>query len=434
MANFGPIGSNNGRGDTSKLEEKISREYKIAISYYQQKKMSLIKQITNYEKNKRMNQAELEEKVNDFLTEQFNIGSKYWDKIDDYLYIKGEENAPNITVGEKAYNKFNKLVDTKEGFSLKEKRRKVEFNETELNYISEIYKTDTNKTIQQSFFKQNEDSEYVNNILASLSGQFGEPFIAGVMRKAADVGSDLLTEKYQELFSQAIPTGQMRSSIETATKSANKQLSADIGIGINESNKNYAEVSVRESLNINAVKQSFSQTNPEYVGSLIFQMMNINQRDQMFGFSLKRWKDGQQDKQYTTSEKMKYNINNLFFNGEDGKDDGNKTWNAKYAFASAQLELAKEAISIFGAVDVGVITTKGFTWMDEFIKNKRFYMNVYSYNKSPRRQEILPYINSSNIYLHTYGDRDKVGYSKWGEERGKPYYIISYQSRIEDNK
>ncbi len=434
MANFGPISSNNGRGDTSKLEEKISREYKIAISYYQQKKMSLIKQITNYEKNKQMSQTELEEKVNDFLTEQFNIGSKYWDKIDDYLYIKGEENAPNITVGEKAYNKFNKLVDTREGFSLKEKRRKVEFSEEELTYISEIYKADTNKTIQQSFFKQNEDSEYVNNILASLSGQFGEPFIAGVIRKAADVGSDLLTKKYQELFSQAIPTGQMRSSIETATKGANKQLSADIGIGINESNKNYAEVSVRESLNINAVKQSFSQANPEHVGSLIFQMMNINQRDQMFGFSLKRWKDGQQDKQYTTSEKMKHNINNLFFNGEDGKDDGNKTWNAKYAFASAQLELAKEAISLLGAVNVGVITTKGFTWMDEFIENKRFYMNVYSYNKSPRRQEILPYINSSNIYLHTYNDRDKVGYSQWGKERGKPYYIISYQSRIEDNK
>ncbi len=291
MANFGPISSNNGRGDTSKLEEKISREYKIAISYYQQKKMSLIKQITNYEKNKQMSQTELEEKVNDFLTEQFNIGSKYWDKIDDYLYIKGEENAPNITVGEKAYNKFNKLVDTREGFSLKEKRRKVEFSEEELTYISEIYKADTNKTIQQSFFKQNEDSEYVNNILASLSGQFGEPFIAGVIRKAADVGSDLLTKKYQELFSQAIPTGQMRSSIETATKGANKQLSADIGIGINESNKNYAEVSVRESLNINAVKQSFSQANPEHVGSLIFQMMNINQRDQMFGFSLQRWKD-----------------------------------------------------------------------------------------------------------------------------------------------
>ena len=417
----------NKRSDTKQLDSMTKSNYMQAASYYTAKKQAFFQKIQGDMQNQGLTQEQLEQSIEEKLKETYNIISTIWNKLDSLIMdmVVHDENIKSSgTRGEKITNAISKIISNNNG--LQEKLKTYNISKDELNIVKDIYKKIDLKTMLKK--DDNEDNEYINSSFASILGQAFEPFVAQALNYFAEQCGKIGQKCVDSLIGGFTQTGNLTISDNTATKIGGKSISPDVAMNVSENNTTSADLTVKENIDIKRmIHNNKNLTNTDAsIGQRLYELLNSSgsTRKQMFGFSLKRWKDGEQNKQYTSSSVMQAQLNQIFHTKE--------TWNYKYAFARGQLELSKNAIALFGPINIGVFTTHGFTWMDDFIQNRRLFMNIYSYIK-PDYGEILPYVDSGNIYIHEYNKekQEKITYKKSGYDFDNlPYYKISFQSVI----
>lgn len=122
-----------------------------------------------------------------------------------------------------------------------------------------------------------------------------------------------------------------------------------------------------------------------------------------FGFSMKLWKDGN-NKEFSQSSTLQKMINSQL---KTYDNFGRRlTWETNYTESYVVYQLSKYLLNIIGPMNVAIISGKNFTWMNDFIDNRIFYMTVQaenSFEKSKRGAgyEIYPRIPDSSIKLRT---------------------------------
>lgn len=412
------------RSDTSSLDAATNTKYIQAASYYTVKKQAFLRKI-NSTKNQDIDQAELDKKTLETLESSYRYITELWNKIDSLIYDLVVNDKSYISYGQKVSNAIQ-LIAYGESQNLNSQFETYKIGKENFEIVQNIFKNQGEKINE---ILKTKDKEYINNTIASILGQVFEPFAAEAINSFASACGQVGQNCINTLLDGFSATGDKRISIKTATKQANKQISPDIAFGVTDENKNSVELSFEQNAEIKNMMHNYLNTNMmnDTIGQQLYEQINSgnSEREQMFGFSLKRWKDGDQNKAYTSSSVIQSQLNQIF--------NTEKTWNYKYAFARAQLELAKNAIALFGPINIGVFTTHGFTWMDDFIKNRRLFMNIYSRTK-PKYGEIKPYINSGSIYIHDYNKskQDAIKYKNYGkdEKTKKPYYKISFKAAL----
>ena len=409
------------RSNTSSLDAATQIKYKQAASYYTVKKQAFLRKI-NSTKDQDIDQAELDKKTLETLKSSYGYITELWNKIDSLIYDLVVNDKSNTSYGQKVSQAIQSISQGSNS-----QFETYEIGEENFEIVQNIFKNQEGK-INEILKKK--DEEYINNTIASILGQVFEPFAAEAINRFASACGQVGQNCINTLLDGFSATGDKRIDIKTATKQANKQISPDIAFGVTDENKNSVELSFEQNAEIkNMMNKNYLDTDMmnNTIGQQLYEQINSgnSEREQMFGFSLKRWKDGDQNKAYTSSSVIQSQLNQIF--------STEKTWNYQYAFARAQLELAKNAIALFGPINIGVFTTHGFIWMDDFIENRRLFMNIYSRTK-PKYGEIKPYINSGSIYIHDYNKskQDAIKYKSYGkdEKTKKPYYKISFKAAL----
>lgn len=413
------------RGNTSNLDAATKTKYMQAASYYTVKKQAFLRKI-NSTKDQDVDQIELDKMTLDTIESSYNYITELWNKIDSLIYDLVTNDGSNISYGQKAFNAISHIT-SETSQNLNSQFETYEIGEKNFEIVQNIFKIQEGKINE---ILKTKDKEYIKNTIASILGQVFEPFAAEAINSFAFTCGQIGQNCVNTLLSGFSATGDKRINIKTATKQADKQISPDIAFGVTDENKNSVELSFKQNAEIkNMMRKNYLNADMvnDTIGQQLYEQINSgnSEREQMFGFSLKRWKDGDQNKAYTSSSVIQSRLNQIF--------NTEKTWNYKYAFARTQLELAKNAIALFGPINIGVFTTQGFTWMDDFIRNRRLFMNIYSRIK-PKYGEIKPYINSGSIYIHDYNKskQDEIKYKKYGkdEKTKKPYYKISFKAAL----
>lgn len=140
-------------------------------------------------------------------------------------------------------------------------------------------------------------------------------------------------------------TGSMTIKEGTATKGAGASISPDVAMGLNKNNQNLADLSYNQNIEIKRILNK--DKSGDTIGSSLYDYINSGRED-MFGFSMKRW-NMNSGNTYTHSSYLQNVFNKQIFRESEGK-----TWNYKYANATMQLEMAKNAIALMGPINIGI--------------------------------------------------------------------------------
>jgi hypothetical protein len=124
----------------------------------------------------------------------------------------------------------------------------------------------------------------------------------------------------------------------------------------------------------------------------------------VFGFSAKSWKnsDGKEFMQSSVIQKM---LKATF----EQKDSAGKrhSWEPDYTMEYVVYFLSHRIFDIVGPTTVGMVTRKGFQWMDEFLSTHIFYMQVQMERTWKKKDgglgRIYPNITDPGIYVRNYG-------------------------------
>lgn len=122
----------------------------------------------------------------------------------------------------------------------------------------------------------------------------------------------------------------------------------------------------------------------------------------MFGLSLKNWAKTSKPKEYTSSTKLQSMIDAEF------EKSGKKTWDITYTTQMANKIVSNYLLDIIGPINIAVLTKTDFIWMDDFIGNHLFYMDIKAKDNNvyPGERggftEIKPQVLNKSVMVRNY--------------------------------
>ena len=374
------------RDNVHKLEKTTQLNYEAAARYYAQKKMNFLKLAKLKEKK-----LEEEEEKNFFE----NL-SKAIPLVIQNIIIKSWQKIYQDVIG------ALEISGREEGFKYKIANP---YNFTRMSSIPE--------EIKEKIIKGEEKAN-----LYSLLGFEYEKFLED---KIKEVAIELGEGKVEEIFNEFRSSGASKSV--SALRTNYVDIRSDLAMNIQEKagedkilrdKSNNLPVELQQEFDI--TKYRTSNKEKDFTDTVLNDYLKSN----MFGLSVKLWNKRVGLQEYTQSASLQQKINNVYNN--------RNTWNRTYAVYKANEMVSKYLIDIIGPINIAVITGQEFTWMDEFINNNLFSMNVYAKEgKEYKNNEIKPEIKDNKIYVRKYNIRGSL-------ESGKRIVSSTSISKSKENK
>lgn len=374
------------RDNVHKLEKTTQLNYEAAARYYAQKKMNFLKLAKLKEKK-----LEEEEEKNFFE----NL-SKAIPLVIQNIIIKSWQKIYQDVIG------ALEISGREEGFKYKIA------NPSNFSRMSSIP-----EEIKEKIIKGEEKAN-----LYSLLGFEYEKFLED---KIKEVAIELGEGKVEEIFNEFRSSGASKSV--SALRTNYVDIRSDLAMNIQEKagedkilrdKSNNLPVELQQEFDI--TKYRTSNKEKDFTDTVLNDYLKSN----MFGLSVKLWNKRVGLQEYTQSASLQQKINNVYNN--------RNTWNRTYAVYKANEMVSKYLIDIIGPINIAVITGQEFTWMDEFINNNLFSMNVYAKEgKEYKNNEIKPEIKDNKIYVRKYNIRGSL-------ESGKRIVSSTSISKSKENK
>lgn len=162
-------------------------------------------------------------------------------------------------------------------------------------------------------------------------------------------------------------TGQIKA--KSAVTAGIKNIRPDIGLGFSESQIQGAGVELENWLDIEDLTLSAQDA---------LQSKNILKtflESEAFGLSLKIWNaDNSNTKKFSDSSTLQAKINEELIT--INKHGNRTTWESFYTMDYVNYQVSKYLINIISPLNVAVVSGSGLIWMDDFLANRMFYMQV----------------------------------------------------------
>lgn len=363
------------------LNNKTKSNYKIAKEYYKQRREIFEKNYNlNIEKNKETFQRGIESIINNFFEKVVNRVYKdleYDKETKTYTNNKKTIEETENSVYQISYEKIMNLMQGKQ----LQQRNVASFLGTEFENFLE------------RFFNIKEFTETINN---------------AVNENAEDAEQSLI----KQIFAGIERTGGKQST--SAVVQGKRDIRPDLGLNMSifhegeiakykEADDVIHEVELQSFLDLsNFHKELETKKIAKIIGNIGDLKGYLNKNNTAFGFSLKLWKkaNGKEFSQSSVLQKMV----DAELREPVYKDKTRKSWESNYAMEYVIYLLSKYLINIIGPVNIAMITGGGLTWMDDFIDQKIFYMQVQAESilgKSDRGKgyEIYPTVPSPTIRI-----------------------------------
>lgn len=406
----------NYRGNTTKFESQTNSLYNQAVSYYTQKKRDFLLRLYN-KQNEQVDTLQIEE---EFTQQMFAFLAQAWNSMDNYI-MELINNDGTVKAARTSGGKFNRVIDILSSNPEQEMGKLLNAGKIDAASADLIINVFKNEEAIKSFkdITTTNKGKLMKSSIYTLSGYLYESFIQYALKEVVAVkGAEKISQINQELLSSFTQTGGMTIKEGTATKAAGASISPDVATGISKNNVNLSDLSFNQNIQIINRQETNSQNND--MSSSLYDFINSG-REQMFGFSMKRW-NMNSNNSYTHSSKLRDSLNTKYEKTE-------KTWNYKYANALMQLEMAKNIIALMGPINIGIFSGSHFYWMNDIIQSRMLVMHVYS-KILQKKEEIKPYIQSTNVYLLDKSKLKGLQLEKIGKGK-KAYYSINYNGSFE---
>ena len=342
------------------FQSRISSNYEVAKSYYQQRRDNLRKIFSR----------DMED-ATDSLIKYIN------NKIDEY-----EEQ-----VSKKVYSLLDHI--DKNSWIVPEEIKKSLGNEYYETSVENVLKFLSGGKVA---IKSNQ------NVAAALGNEF-ENFLERALMPEALEGqvSSIITDSLNSMLSGFSGTGSMKSKGWTVT--GEKNIRPDIGLNMATAYKDSDGV-----LRLPGSNLAVELQEEFYLDDMLPKDITSNDilkaylDSNSYGFSLKVWKSAQ-GKEFAQSKQLQAYINQKFREGRKRR----KTWESTFPNEYVVWQISRLLLNIIGPMNVGIMPGKEFIWMDDFLTRKIFFMDVQlqALRKSTRGPgyEGFPELPSSSIKI-----------------------------------
>lgn len=267
------------------------------------------------------------------------------------------------------------------------------------------------------------DRRMTQRNIASFLGLEFESFMEHALAtdELAKVVSSESVEIINSLISGFTKTGNITS--KSAITEGRRAIRPDIGLGMAMQIDNSGVARLKNS-NTAVEFQALvdlSELVPEEKEITSAEVLQSYLNTNAFGFSMKLWKDGN-NKEFSQSSTLQKMINSQL---KTYDSFGRRlTWETNYTESYVVYQLSKYLLNIIGPMNVAIISGRNFTWMNDFIDNRIFYMTVQAENlfeKSKRGAgyEIYPHIPDSSIKLKTLNNTMQIFKTSFSEKTGR---------------
>lgn len=381
------------------LNNKTKSNYEIAKEYYRQRREIFEKNYNlNIEKNKEIFQSGIESIINNFFEK---VVEEVYNNLDYDKETKMYTNNGAIEKeeGDNYQISYARVMNLMQGRQL-QKRNVASFLGIEFeNFlerffnIKEFSKTINNITNEKI---ENEKQSLINQVFSGIERTGGKQSTSVVVKGKKDIRPDLGLN--MSIFHEG----------EVAKYKDN-----DGGIH---------DVELQSFLDLSSFHKDLETKNiAEIIGNTSILEGYLNKNNTAFGFSLKLWKNAN-GKEFSQSSVLQKMVD-AELREPVHEDKTRKSWESNYAMEYVIYLLSKYLINIIGPVNIAMITGGGLTWMNDFIDQKIFYMQVQAESilkKSNRGDgyEIYPTVsdpairirdlNKSRGYYTSYNKKSKT--------------------------
>lgn len=166
-----------------------------------------------------------------------------------------------------------------------------------------------------------------------------------------------------------------------------------------------------------AIAMNLSAGITNNINRLIY-IKGIKNDDQFFsnfGINIKKYSSNDVNgHSFTSAKQISIDLlNNSFLNS--WSTDNCKSWNKKYAQATADLYVSTQLINILGPQNIYILFGNEYNLMSQFIQNHSIYTNIY-YNKELPNEEIIQ-ISTSTIGNIKIGGRNGFPFAEARESK-----------------
>ena len=344
----------------NEFQSRISSNYEVAKSYYQQRRDNLRK-----------------------------IFSRDMEDATDSLikYINNKINEYEEQVSKKVYSLLDHI--DKNSWIVPEEVKKSLGNEYYETSVENVLKFLSGGKVA---IKSNQ------NVAAALGNEF-ENFLERALMPEALEGqvSSIITDSLNSMLSGFSGTGSKTSKSWTVT--GEKNIRPDIGLNMATAYKDSDGILRLPDSNLAVELQEelyLDDMLPKDITSNDILKAYLDSNS--YGFSLKIWKNAQ-GKEFAQSKQLQAYINQKFQEGRKRR----KTWESTFTNEYVVWQISRLLINIIGPMNVGIMTGKEFIWMDDFLTRKIFFMDVQlqALRKSTRGPgyEGFPELPSSSIKI-----------------------------------
>lgn len=362
------------------FQSRISSNYASAKAYYSQRR-------TNLNKMLRLQMENAENELVQYINR----------KIDEY-----DEN-----VSQMVYNLLEK-VDKNAYKVTATTMQKIQDGHYDVSVENVIKRLASGKT----------DLKSNQNVAAALGNEF-ESFIERMLSPdALEEGvSEVLYSAIVDSMSSFKQTGGYQSK-SFVTKGI-KNIRPDIGLnmdfsikdkdGILRTHPGGLEVELQEEFNLDDFL-------PNDINSS--DILRRYLESSSYGFSLKIWKDSQ-GKEFSSSTTLQDRINAKFQEGRKRR----KTWESTFTNEYVVYQVSKLLINIIGPMNVALLSGKEMIWMDDFLSQRIFYMDVQleSVRESKRGPgyEGFPLIPNASVKIRNLKNQEYAFGSRLNSKTGR---------------
>ena len=234
---------------------------------------------------------------------------------------------------------------------------------------------------------------YSTKALQGTNEEFKDA-VSGAASQLADIVVDDLINNLN-----VVGTGNIKG--RAATVKGVKNIRPDIGLNFSDEQLQGYNVELEGWLNlsnIDALKMEVLQDH-----ELLKNFLQSN----AYGLSVKVWSQAN-NKEFAQSSTLQEMINNQLITYSQY---GNRTtWEGQYTMDFVNLQVSKYLINIISPTNVAIVTSSGFTWMNDFLANKLFTMQVQlgTINISHRGPdgEGFPQVISSSIMIKQFANAE----------------------------
>ena len=346
------------RSDTSVLDAQTLKNYTAAINYYKAKKRGFM----NYW-NKEINLGINQTTTSDFLAILDDINER-WDLIYNDV-ISRFDIKNNAIVSAPSDQQYSKISDPN---LMKQSN----------NLYSYLFNKFKNTQLANKLFERTGPTEKKFRVAPYSDLGFAyEDFVVQELNRYGYFRLDSLIQSTDSMLT----SGQ-------GIRSAGKKVISDVAIA----DPKRSDIRDKISIQYDIKERSLDLSKLD--------MSNFLNED-VYGFALKNWqgKAGINNKhKFSMVTALRDEIDEVFKNSWGQKP---VSWNKTFAQASANLYVSSRLLDIVGPANVMMMMGRQNMWMDEYIANRFFYINLY-YHGVKTKDEII-YIDSSTngtIYVN----------------------------------